>query len=84
MLSCTRYGLWLAAMFLMLMVSSSRAQEGAKQISEEEIQVHLGESADCEVNINSLDYFDFTGGGVDETIVVASTCATGTWATFTA
>jgi hypothetical protein len=32
-------------------------------------------SADCEININSLEYFDFTGDGIDEAVVVASTCA---------
>ena len=42
---------------------------------------YLAEGSGCTaeaLNINNLEYFDFTGDSVDEAIVVASTCATGT------
>ena len=59
-------------------VGQGHAQDRKQEISEDNIKGHLGQSADCEININSLEYFDFTGDGIDEAVVVASTCATGT------
>jgi uncharacterized protein YecT (DUF1311 family) len=49
------------------------------RIAEDEIKKHFSLSPECEgVNINNLEYFDFTGSGTEDAIVVASTCATGT------
>lgn len=57
----------------------ANAQQRQPQISEDEIEKHFSKSPDCEgVNVNELEYFDFTGDGNDEAVVVASTCATGT------
>jgi len=61
------------------MVLSAFGQQGKPEISEGEIEKHFSKSPECEgFDINSLEYFDFTGDGHDEAIVVASTCATGT------
>ena len=54
------------------------AQEHKSSISEDEIETHFGKSPDCEVDINNLEFFDFTGVGSEDAVVVASTCATGT------
>jgi hypothetical protein len=59
-------------------VEHGHQQDRQQDISEDNIKRHLTYSADCEININSLEYFDFTGDGIDEAVVVASTCATGT------
>jgi uncharacterized protein YecT (DUF1311 family) len=59
-------------------VEHGHQQDRQQDISEDNVKRHLTYSADCEININSLEYFDFTGDGVDEAVVVASTCATGT------
>jgi hypothetical protein len=59
-------------------VGQGHAQDRQQDISEDNIKRHLAYSADCEININSLEYFDFTGDGIDEAVVAASTCATGT------
>jgi uncharacterized protein YecT (DUF1311 family) len=48
-------------------------------ISEDEIKKHFSLSPECEgIHIDHLEYFDFTGTGADDAVVVASTCATGT------
>lgn len=54
------------------------AQEHKPSISEDEIERHFGKSPDCDVEVNNLEYFDLTGGGNADAVVVASTCATGT------
>jgi hypothetical protein len=59
-------------------VGQGHAQDRPQDISEDNIKRRLGSGAECEINIDSLEYFDFTGDGIDEAIVVASTCNTGT------
>lgn len=61
------------------LVLSAGAQQGKPEISEDDIEKHFSKSPECEgFNVESLEYFDFTGDGRDEAVVVASTCATGT------
>jgi hypothetical protein len=59
-------------------VGQGHPQDRRQEISEDNIKRHLGYTAHCEININSLEHFDFTGDGIDEAVVAASTCATGT------
>jgi uncharacterized protein YecT (DUF1311 family) len=67
-----------AALLLVAVPLFTVAQVRPPRISEDEIKRHFS-MADCEgVNINHLEYFDFTGDGQDEAVVLASTCATGT------
>lgn len=49
-------------------------------ISEDDVKKYFGEKTGCgeDVDIDNLEYFDFTGDGDEEAVVVASTCATGT------
>lgn len=55
------------------------AQEHQPQITEDKIAKHFSKSPECEgFDIDSLEYYDFDGGGNEEAVVVASTCATGT------
>lgn len=76
---CFRKNALLPAILLFLTPLWSAAQQRPPQISEEEIQKHFGKSTDCEeVDLNSLEYFDFAGDGNEDAVVVASTCATGT------
>jgi hypothetical protein len=56
----------------------AHAQDRPQDISEDDIKRHLGYGAECEIYIDSLEYFDFTGDGIDEAVLVASTCVTGT------
>jgi uncharacterized protein YecT (DUF1311 family) len=66
-----------AALLVMAVPLLTVAQVRPPKISEDEIKRHFSK-ADCEgVNINHLEYFDFTGDGQDEAVVLASTCATG-------
>jgi hypothetical protein len=66
-----------AALLVMAVPLFTVAQVRPPKISEDEIKRHFSK-ADCEgVNINHLEYFDFTGDGQDEAVVLASTCATG-------
>jgi uncharacterized protein YecT (DUF1311 family) len=64
--------------FVLSTLPTALAQDRPRKISEEDIQRFVAPAPDCEVSINNLEYFDFTGDGVDEAIVVASTCSTGT------
>jgi len=64
---------------------SARQAQPAKQIAEIEIQRAINNRSDvdeCEsldqIHIDHLEYYDFTGDGQQEAIVVASTCMTGT------
>lgn len=75
-----RLYLLLALAFLLF-----QTPEPAKKITEAEIKTFINSSAgvdECEsldqININHLEYYDFTGGGQPQAIVVASTCMTGT------
>ena len=73
-----KYALGLATLLVAAAPLITFAQVHRTQISEDEIKTHFSK-ADCEgVNINHLEYFDFTGDGQDEAVVLASTCATGT------
>lgn len=71
----------------MMLPSTPLYQKG--KITEEEIVKVILKDGECDepelkhdpthvVLINHLEYFDFTGDGQDEAIVVASTCMTGT------
>ena len=74
---CFRRDALLAA--ILLFPIPSVAQQRSPQISEDEIKKYFSKAPDCEgVDIDSLEYFDFTGDGNEEAVVVASTCATGT------
>jgi uncharacterized protein YecT (DUF1311 family) len=60
-------------------------QEPSKKITEVEIKTFINSSAgvdQCEsldqISINHLEYYDFTGDGQQDAVVVASTCMTGT------
>jgi hypothetical protein len=56
-------------------------QDGKEKINENELKQYLAKSWQCDLDkvyIDDLPYFDFTGDGIDEAIVVASTCNTGT------
>jgi uncharacterized protein YecT (DUF1311 family) len=67
-----------AALLLVAVPLFTVAQVRPPRISEDEIKRHFSK-ADCEgVEINHLEYFDFTRDGQDEAVVLASTCATGT------
>jgi uncharacterized protein YecT (DUF1311 family) len=67
-----------AALLFLAALLPALAQNHPRKITEEDIKQHLGGGPGCEININSLEFFDFTGDGVDEAVVVASTCSTGT------
>lgn len=63
----------------------ANAQGSAKKITEAEIKTaiqHQSDVDECEsldaIHIGHLEYFDFTGDGRQEAIVVGSTCMTGT------
>ena len=53
-----------------------------KEITESEIKGVINTYSDCEslndIQLDHLEYFDFTGDGQKEAVVVASTCMTGT------
>ena len=60
-------------------------QTAAKKITADEVKVFINGKAgvdECEsldqIYIDHLEYFDFTGDGQEEAVVVASTCMTGT------
>ena len=70
---------------LSTLLFSARQAESAKQIAELEIKRAINNRSDvdeCEsldqIHIDHLEYYDFTGDGQQEAIVVASTCMTGT------
>jgi uncharacterized protein YecT (DUF1311 family) len=67
-----------AVLLFLAAVLPALAQNRPFKITEDEIKQHLNLGSDCEISIDSLEYFDFTGDGIDEAIMVASTCATGT------
>lgn len=61
------------------------AREEPRKITEGEIKSAINERSDVDqcasldqTQINHLEYFDFTGDGRPEAVVVASTCMTGT------
>jgi len=63
----------------------SQAPEPAQKITEAEIKTFINSAAgvdECEsldqISINHLEYYDFTGDGQQDAVVVASTCMTGT------
>jgi len=73
-----KHALGFVALLVVAVPLFTAAQVRPPKISEDEIKRHFSK-ADCEgVNINHLEYFDFTGDGQAEAIVLASTCATGT------
>src|SRR5690348_343614 len=64
---------------------SARQAQPAKQIAEIEIKRAINARSDVDecdsldqIHIDHLEYYDFTGDGQQEAIVVASTCMTGT------
>src|SRR5262245_45883890 len=68
---------------VLLVVFALPRQDTAAKITEDELRrVILDASAECErpdqIQISHLEYFDFTGDGQSEAVVVASTCMTGT------
>src|SRR5262245_24857894 len=72
------YRIILAALMVMVLAGSASAQKSATRISEAEVKAVITEDADCAVDVSRIDYFDFNGDGVEEAVVVASTCNTGT------
>src|SRR3954471_22966894 len=76
-----------AASMCMLSISllTARQAEPAKPITETEIKRAINARSDVDecdtldqIHIDHLEYYDFTGDGQPEAIVVASTCMTGT------
>ncbi|MGA2919464.1 MAG: hypothetical protein ABSE28_00060 [Candidatus Sulfotelmatobacter sp.] len=71
-----------AHLVLLLLLSLLPALgQDKRSLSEDDVRNDLAEGSGCKaetVNINNLEHFDFTGDSVDEAVVVASTCATGT------
>ena len=70
---------------LSTLLLSARQSEPAKQITEIEIKRAINARSDVDecdsldqIHIDHLEYYDFTGDGQQEAIVVASTCMTGT------
>jgi hypothetical protein len=54
---------------------------GEEKINESDLKRYIAKGSGCDldkVDINDLAYFDFTGDSIDEAVVVASICATGT------
>jgi uncharacterized protein YecT (DUF1311 family) len=82
----TTYALRAASIcVLSTLLSSARQSEPAKQITEIEIKRAINARSDVDecdsldqIHIDHLEYYDFTGDGQQEAIVVASTCMTGT------
>ena len=68
----------LIALLFLTVCIAALAQDRWLKISEGEIKQFV-KNPDCEgVTMYSLEYFDFSGKGNDDAVVVASTCATGT------
>jgi uncharacterized protein YecT (DUF1311 family) len=69
-------------LLLVLLLSCASGAITGEKITEAEIVQAILPNTDCErpdqVHIDHLEYFDFTGDGQDEAVVVASTCMTGT------
>ncbi|MFL6307403.1 MAG: lysozyme inhibitor LprI family protein [Candidatus Sulfotelmatobacter sp.] len=70
---------------LSTLLLSARQAEPAKPITEAEIKRAINARSDVDecdsldqIHIDHLEYYDFTGDGQQEAIVVASTCMTGT------
>lgn len=66
-------------------VGVAAQQAAARKITADEVKVFINGHAgvdECEsldqIHIDHLEYFDFTGDGQEEAVVVASTCMTGT------
>jgi uncharacterized protein YecT (DUF1311 family) len=66
-------------------VLDAQQQDSATKITEAEIKIVINSQSgvnECErlddIHIDHLEYFDFTGDGQQEAVVVASTCSTGT------
>src|SRR4051812_50067132 len=82
----TTYALRAASIcVLSTLLSSARQSEPVKQITEIEIKRAINARSDVDecdsldqIHIDHLEYYDFTGDGQQEAIVVASTCMTGT------
>src|SRR5262249_25904913 len=72
----------LAALMVIVAAGSASAQKSPTRISEAEIKAVINEGDRCEkldeIYVSRIDYFDFNGDGVEEAVVVASTCNTGT------
>jgi uncharacterized protein YecT (DUF1311 family) len=74
----------LAGLLIVLVVGAAAAQKKATKISEAEIRKVLTAIADCDdehrehLDISHLEYFDFNGDGMEEAVVIASTCNAGT------
>lgn len=77
-----RWPVHAGAALTMAAALGAAAPRQAPRISEAEISARLQRNADCEhpdqIHIDRLEYFDFTGDGRAEAVVVASTCMTGT------
>jgi uncharacterized protein YecT (DUF1311 family) len=69
-------------LLLVLLLSCASGAITGEKITEAEIVQAILPNMGCErpdqVHIDHLEYFDFTGDGQDEAVVVASTCMTGT------
>jgi uncharacterized protein YecT (DUF1311 family) len=68
---------------MVLLASQAIAQSNApNRISQAEVQSAIKDSSDCDelnqIQIDHLEYFDFSGDGTEQAIVIASTCMTGT------
>src|SRR2546423_15412040 len=70
---------------LSTLLLTARQAEPATQITEAEIKRAINARSDVDecdtldqIHIDHLEYYDFTGHGQHEAIVVASTCMTGT------
>ena len=68
--------------FLLLASQAIAQPSTVNKISRAEVQSAIKDSSDCDelsqIQIDHLEYFDFSGDGSEEAIVIASTCMTGT------
>ena len=71
-------------LIVFVLAGAAAAQSKAPRISEEELKKVIKQDADCDdahkdrLDISHLEYYDFNGDGIDEAVIVASTCMTGT------
>lgn len=69
-------------LLIILLLSCMASALPGKKITEGEIVKTINSDTDCEsadqIHIDHLEYFDFTGEGQEQAVVVASTCMTGT------
>jgi hypothetical protein len=64
-----------------LLITITGFPQDRRPPSEDDIRRYLAQNSDCkaeDITLDHLEYFNFTGSGADEAVVVASTCATGT------